>query len=64
MQAKVPPIVWVPAAEPGCPIPDCGIVPLVRAVNGRVRIAGTCSHFLRPELVDGRPMLGYTEEID
>ncbi len=53
-------ILYVPVSKPACPC--CGIVPLFRIVNKRVEISGTCSHFLRREIWDGKPMLAYADE--
>ena len=55
-------ILWVPVSKPACPIEGCGIEPVIRVVNGRMRVAGACRHFLRPELFDDKLMLGYADD--
>jgi hypothetical protein len=54
-------IAYVPASRPACPIEDCGIEPIIRVVAGKVRVTGACSHFLRLEILDDQPMVGYAD---
>ena len=54
-------ILYVPLSHPACPIEDCGIEPLIRLVAGKIRILGACSHFVRLELLDDKPMVGYAD---
>lgn len=53
-------ILWVRVGEP-CPVDDCGIEPRFRLAEGKIEVLA-CTHYLRTEKFDGRPMLGFADD--